>query len=112
MAHGCQQKRPESAPRWIGVLKVVLFEQAGEELLSQIAGIVLAVAPPANEHIYGVPIQPAQFSQSRVGRGCPLLGRRDDQTPRCGLEFARTGVSPGDHRSNSTKWLHRSLWIG
>jgi hypothetical protein len=67
MAHTCQQERPESAPHRIGFLEVVLFEQEGEEFLRQIARIVLTIAAPANEDIYGIPIQLAQLHQRCLG---------------------------------------------
>src|SRR5262249_9873738 len=87
MLHRRQQKRAEPAPLSISVLNVPFFEQACEEPLRQIEGLIPRIAAPPDERIDRIPVYLTERCQCVAGFRRRVAGRREDQAPGRGLKL-------------------------
>src|SRR5262249_5915103 len=75
--HRGEQERSKAAPLGISIGQVDLFQERGEEVLCQIAGVLGRAAAAAYECINRIPIRLAKLFQRRP-RLLALLSRRSD----------------------------------
>lgn len=98
-----EEERPEAAARTVGGAEMVFCEQAREEFLREILGVVRAVSLPADESEDGLPASAAGFFQ---GVAC-LGGIRGSRRPaRRSSGGARTRHWTAAKRS----WTSRTAW--
>jgi len=120
MIHGSQQIGAESASLGTHTCDIIAFQQAGEERLRQVLGIVRRVAPTPHIGVERAPIGLAQFGQ-RIVSACGILPtRRQDHGPMGGDEgrvpghsvirrtcSARAGLGGGAHHRREPTPAHQ-----
>jgi hypothetical protein len=88
MLHSSEQVGTEATPRTVDALQAVPFEQAGEELVREIAGVVVSRSVASHERFDGSVVIFAQVSQ-RVSGFRRLTDCRENLGPMCGAKGVR-----------------------
>src|SRR6185437_4081717 len=88
-----QKERTEFALVPIHCSQRVFLKEAGEEVLSEILGVVDVITPVPNVGIQRIPVSTAQHRQRFAGLGCRLISGCQHETPARGCEPRTVGNS-------------------
>src|SRR5258708_20840542 len=88
MAQGGEEEGAELAPAAVGQFDIFVFEEAREEVLGDVLGVMRRVALPSGKSINGIPVGLAEPLQGLGGSGGTALPRLQHDTPVSGGKTA------------------------
>ena len=91
MVHGGEQERSKAALLAIGVRHPIVLEEAREELLRQVLGVLRREAPAAHVSVKGIPVSLAELLQRAPGAGGVAAARSQHDRPVRGDKDGRAG---------------------